>query len=358
MWQSPSPTLLTTEASRASTLIRAKAPLRISFAGGGTDLPSFYAEHGGAVLSSTINRYVFVSLCPRDDDEIRISSMDFDLMVKYRLNEQPIYDGVLDLAKAAIARINSRTSSHGFDLSFQSDAPAGSGLGGSASLTTAVIGACAEFASIRLSSYEVAELAYTIERRDLGISGGKQDQYTTAFGGFNLIEFSRDRIVVNPLRIDRSTLSDLECHLMLCYTGKTRFSAGLIDKQEAYYRQGRPQTLEGLQTLHRLVYEMKDALLMGKLADFAHLLDVAWGAKLKMNPEVSNPEIDEMYAVARSSGALGGKLLGAGGGGYLLLFCQVEKKRAVRERLEKMGGQFTVFSFVEEGLRTWESACL
>jgi D-glycero-alpha-D-manno-heptose-7-phosphate kinase len=349
------------------SLIRARAPLRISFAGGGTDLPSYYQEHGGTVLCSTINRYASVTLVPRHDQQVHICSLDFDLIVKYGLDEEPIYDGALDLAKAAIARLNGRPSGdggdgrlaggRGLDLYLQSDAPPGSGMGGSASMTIAVIGVLAEMAGRRLDKYDMAELAYAVERSDLGISGGRQDQYTTAFGGFNLIEFSKERVVVNPLRIDRDVLNDLEEHLMLCYTGGTRFSAGLIDKQEGLYREGRVETLEGLGELRRIAYAMKDALLTANLREFGALLDVAWKSKQRANPDITDETITEMYETARRSGASGGKLLGAGGGGYLLLFCEVGRRRDVREKLERMGGQFTDFAFREDGLQVWRSAC-
>ncbi len=339
------------------TIIRTKAPLRISFAGGGTDLPSYYEEHGGAVLSSTINRYAFVSLSPRDDLHIQLRSLDFDLTVKYHLNDEPAYDGVLDLAKATMGRLNVRENGAGLDLDLQSDAPAGSGLGGSGSLTVAVIGAVADRLGVKLDRYEIAELAYEIERSDLNIRGGRQDQYTATFGGFNLIEFSNRGVVVNPLRIERGVLNDLEHHLMLCYTGLTRSSAGLIERQEAYYERGRPETIRGLDRLHGLAYEMKDALLRGRLSEFAELLDEGWRCKVGLNPEVTSPAIDEMVAVAGKAGANAAKLLGAGGGGYLLLFCEVGKRRAVREALERLGGQFADFSFADEGLQVWRSEC-
>ena len=344
------------------TLLRARAPLRISFAGGGTDLPSYYEEHGGTVLCSTINRYASVTLAPRPDQQVRICSLDFDLIVKYGLDEEPIFDGALDLAKAAIARVNGRGGANGaggrgLDLYLQSDAPPGSGMGGSASMTIAVIGALAEMVGRRLDKYEIAELAYSVERTDLGISGGRQDQYTTAFGGFNLIEFSRQRVVVNPLRIDKDVLNDLEEHLMLCYTGSTRFSAGLIEKQEGMYRAGRAETVEGLNELRSIAYAMKDALLTGDLREFGSLLNEAWRSKQRANPDITDESIGEMYETARRNGAIGGKLLGAGGGGYLLLFCEVGRRREVREKLERMGGQFTDFAFREEGLQVWRSSC-
>lgn len=338
-------------------IFRARAPLRISFAGGTTDMPSYYIEHGGAVLVSTINRYALASVIPREDGEIRIRSIDFDLMVKYHIDEEPIYDGVLDLAKAAVRRLNSHGNRSGLDLSVQSDAPAGSGLGGSASLTVAILGSLAHAFRVRLDNYAMAETAYTVEREDLKIGGGRQDQYASVFGGFNLIEFSRDGVLVNPLRIPTQILNDLESHLLLCYTGKTRPSAGLIDKQERLYREGRPDTLVGLHRLRQLTYEMKDAFLRGQLGRFAELLEEAWLSKVSVNPDISDSMIDEMYGLAKKSGAISGKLLGAGGGGYLLLFCEVGRKRAVREALEKIGGQSVEFSFVNEGLQTWESWC-
>jgi D-glycero-alpha-D-manno-heptose-7-phosphate kinase len=338
-------------------IVRARAPLRISFAGGTTDMPSYYITHGGAVLVSTINRYTLVTLCPRKDNEVHIRSIDFDLIVKYRIDEEPIYDGVLDLAKAAVQRLNSHKSRTGLDLYLQSDAPAGSGLGGSASLTVAVLGALAHVLGIRLDNYQMAELAYTVERTDLCISGGKQDQYASVFGGFNLIEFSRNAVVVNPLRIPSNVLNELESHMLLCYTGKTRLSAGFIDQQEQFYLKGRPETVSGLHALRKLAYDIKDELLKGRLDQFAEALDSAWVNKLKVNPEISDSHINEMYDVARRAGAIGGKLLGAGGGGYLLLFCEVGKKRAVREELERLGGQFADFSFTNDGLQTWESQC-
>jgi len=339
-------------------IIRTKAPLRISFAGGTTDMPSYYMEHGGAVLCSTINRYAFVTLRPRDDGQIQIQSLDFDLTVKYHIDEEPIFDGILDLAKAAVGRLSSGSNHTGLDLYLQSDAPAGSGLGGSASLTVAVLGALAYYTNVRLDRYQMAELAYTIERSDLSISGGKQDQYAVVFGGFNLIEFSKEGVAVTPLRIPKEILNDLEYHLMLCYTGKTHLLAGLIDRQEQLYREGRRETLESLHALHQLAYDMKDTLLKGKLGEFASMLDFAWTSKVKANPEITDSGIDEMYAEARKAGAQGGKLLGSGGGGYLLLFCEGGKRRTVREKLEALGGQFADFSFADEGFQTWESSCL
>lgn len=338
---------------------RARAPLRVSFIGGGTDLPSYYTQHGGAVLTSTISRYAHVTVSPRDDGVISLFSVDFGRAVNYRLDEKPFHDEALKLAVAAVDRFREHGKlMSGIDVRIQTDAPAGSGLGGSAAVTVALLSALKQLLGIALTKYELAELAYTVERLDLKISGGKQDQYQVAFGGFNLIEFADDRILVTPLRLDSDIVYDLEYHCLLCYTGKTHTSARIIDGLERYIREGRPETMEGLRETYGLVYQMKEALLLGDLSRFAEILDHAWQVKMKLNlPQVTNSFIDEMYELARHHGALGGKLLGAGAGGYLLLFCEGDKKRQVREQLQRAGGQFMEFSFVNEGVVTWLGTC-
>ena len=284
-------------------IIRARSPLRISFVGGGTDLPHWYTQHPGATLSSTINRYAHVSLYPRPDKEVHIHSVALGYTVRYNLEDGPVFDGVLDLAKAAIRRLG---LSQGMELDVRSDAPPGSGLGGSSALTSAVIGTVAHYAGQVLTKYELAEMNHTIERVDLGIRGGKQDQYATAFGGFNLMEFYADRTVVNPLRVDRDIVNDLEAHLLLCFTGHARSNLGLIDKQVQFYAQGREETVRGMRRLYEMVFEMKEALLKGRLDTFGRMLNEAYVNKKRMNPEVAQGTIiDELYAVALAHGALG-----------------------------------------------------
>ena len=200
-------------AANQKTIIRAKAPLRLSFVGGGTDLPHYYNEHGGAVLSSTINRFSNVTLYPRQDNEVHVRSLDLDYSVRYRADETPSFDGFCDLAKATIRRLGSDL---GFELDIHTEAPPGSGLGGSSAVTAAVIGALGEYSGLVLDQYELAELNYAIERVDLNIAGGKQDQYATTVGGFKLIEFYKHPVLVTPLRIPRDVLNDLTCNLMLC----------------------------------------------------------------------------------------------------------------------------------------------
>lgn len=340
----------------AGSIIRSKSPLRISFVGGGTDLPQYYEKHPGAVLSSTINRYAHVSAYARNDGTVEINSLDLGHNVQYNLQDGPVFDGIMDLAKAAIRRME---LNHGVTLDIRTEAPRGSGLGGSSALTSAVLGALSAVNGSFHSLYDFAELNYTIERKDLGITGGKQDQYATTFGGFNILEFHSDRVSVTPLRIDRSVLNDLEAHLLLCYTGKIRPDLGLVDQQMRYFSEGRKETLAGMSRMYEMVYEMKEALLTGALDRFGEMLHEAYVNKQKMNPHVADgTPADALYAAARKNGAIGGKLLGAGGGGYLLLFCETSKQLKVRRALEELDGHFTDFSFDGLGMQVWRSCAL
>ncbi len=334
-------------------LIRAKAPLRISFAGGGTDIPLYYEKHSGAVLSSTIDRCAHVTLCQRHDMQVEIRSVDLGCSVRYTLEDGPVYDGMLDLAKAAIARVGVQ---RGIDLDIRMEAPPGSGLGGSSALTAAVLGAVTYLNGHRYTPGELAELNYVIERMDLKIVGGHQDQYATTFGGFNLMEFRGDCVTVTPVRLDSAVVNDLEAHLLLCYTGKVRPNLGLVEQQIQDYRKGRPETLRALARLYALVFEMRTALLTGSLDHFGELLHEAYETKKLMNPRVAEgTSADKLYETARKHGVIGGKLLGAGGGGYLLLFCDTGKQLKVRQALEALGGQFADFSFDALGLQVWRS---
>jgi D-glycero-alpha-D-manno-heptose-7-phosphate kinase len=338
------------------TIIRAKTPLRISFAGGGTDFPHWYDLRPGAVLSTTISHYARVTLYPRADNAVRIRSVDLGYMANYDLNAEPAYDGMLDLAKAAIRRLG---CSKGLDLDIRCDAPPGSGLGGSSALVSTVIGAVACNEGKEIERYQLAELNYEIERNELKISGGMQDQYATTFGGFNLIEFSKSGVLVNPLRLDESLIADLEAHLMLCYVGKVRSNTGLIDKQIRNYREKREATLEGMERIYSLVYDMKQALLKANLAEFGELLHEGFLNKKRMNPDVTAGTIaDELYEEARKHGATGGKLMGAGGGGYLLLYCETHRQHEVHEALERAGGVVTNCSFEKKGLQVWRTRAL
>jgi D-glycero-alpha-D-manno-heptose-7-phosphate kinase len=311
-------------------LIRAKAPLRISFAGGGTDVPPFPAREGGLVLNATINRYAYGTLRPRMDGGITIHSHDYGSSIQLAPREMP-----------------------DFDLLLHSNAPPGSGLGSSSAMMVALIGVLKEFRNVPVTDYELAELAHSIERDELGISGGRQDQYAATFGGFNFIELSGDHAVVNPLRIAPDIVLELEHNLLLCYTGTTRQSDHIIEDQMGRYERGEADTVAGLIAQKELAVEMKNALLQRRLGRFGELLDAAWQAKKRMSARISTGRIDELYEAALGAGALGGKVTGAGGGGYLLLYCRHDRKHEVAARMRELGASVDEFAFESAGLRTW-----
>ncbi|MFC2000636.1 GHMP kinase [Chloroflexota bacterium] len=332
-------------------IVRSKAPLRISFGGGGTDVSPYPEERGGATLNATIDKYAYCTLVERDDDAIKITSLDYDIVVKYRTNRKPRYDGRLDLAKAATKVLG---ISRGFDLYLHSDAPPGSGLGTSSALVVAIVGALKKWLKLPVEDYDFAELAYRIERVEAGMGGGKQDQYAATFGGFNFMEFVGDKTVVNPLRVKRDTINELEYRLMLCYTGETRPSAGIIEDQVAGYSSGKEDVIRALDETKALAYSLKNALLLGKLNEFGLLLNEAWCCKKRFADKMTDPLIDHLYETGRANGALGGKLLGAGGGGYLLFLCEFDRRHIVAERLEEAGGKVVGFTFDLKGMQAWE----
>ncbi|MGA9159562.1 MAG: GHMP kinase [Actinomycetota bacterium] len=328
--------------------IRASAPLRISFVGGGTDFPHYFERHGGAVLSATIDHAAHVRVAPRDDGQVRIRSLDLGHLVEYRLEQGPVYDGVMDLPKAAIERMGVRT---GVEVDIASDAPPGSGLGGSSALVTACVGALSMLTGRSMGRRDVAELAYAIEREDLGIAGGWQDQYAAAFGGFNLLEFAADGVTVSPVGLSPDAVSRLRAHLMLCYTGQVRTDLGLIATQIQMYEEGREDTIVGMKQLQAMAYEMRYEIASGNLDRLGSLLREAFESKKLMNPHISEgTAIDHLLGVAREAGASGGKICGAGGGGYLLLACSPERQPMVRDALEGLGGQFAGFAFRGRGV--------
>jgi D-glycero-alpha-D-manno-heptose-7-phosphate kinase len=334
-------------------LYRAKAPLRVSFAGGGTDVAPFPEREGGLVLSATINRYAHGVMRPRTDGIVSLESLDLGTALSYGATDPVRYDGELDLVKAAIKRVAQLDEARGIDLSLNTSAPPGSGLGASSALMVSLIGLLRDFHRLVLTDYEIAELAWEVERLDLGLKGGLQDQYSAAFGGFNFIEFHADRVIVNPLRIPRTTIDELEANLLLCFTGTTRAGDRIIDDQTKRYESSQGDTMSGLRMQKDLAVAMKDELLRGQLTAFGELLGTAWEYKKRMSPKITTPMIDEAYAEALAHGAVGGKITGAGGGGFMLFYCRPGERHRVAERLSLMGLQETEFAFEPEGMRTW-----
>lgn len=334
-------------------IIRSKAPLRISFAGGGTDVLPYLAERGGVVLSTTIDKYAYASLRFRQDQNITVQSLDYDIMAKYHVDDELLYDGELDLVKAVIKNL-CNGNGRGLDFFMHSDAPPGSGLGSSSTVVVALIGLIQRWNHLPLTSYDIAELAYHIERVDLGIKGGMQDQYAAVFGGFNFIEFGESAVIVNPLRIESDILNELNYRLLLCYTGRTRLSGNIINTQVSNYVRGETDVLAAMDELKSITLDMKNALLQGRVDDFGALLHDAWINKKKMANQITTSKIDVLYDTARKHGAIGGKILGAGGGGYLLVYCPFDRKHIIAEELENVGGQVVEFNFDFHGLQSWE----
>lgn len=331
-------------------LIRSKAPLRISFAGGGTDVSPYPEEKGGVVLSATIDKYAYGTLQFTGNHEIEVSSLDYDIVAKYQTDKDLIFNGKLDLVKSVIKRFGKK---QGIKLFLHSDAPPGSGLGSSSSLMVCLIGLFKHWQKLSLTNYQIAELAYEIERGDLGIAGGMQDQYAATFGGFNFMEFTKS-VVVNPLRIRKDVINELNYRLLLCYTGKTRLSAGILKRQTEAYLEKDKKVVNALNGIKKLTIDMKNVLLKGALDDFGRLLDKSWQQKRHLDENINTPQIQALYNMAKENGALGAKLLGAGGGGYLLIYCPFDRKHIIAEKLESLGGQMVEFSFEQEGLQTWE----
>jgi D-glycero-alpha-D-manno-heptose-7-phosphate kinase len=350
------PTISRARAQRSPSVLplyRAKVPLRVSFAGGGTDVPPFPEREGGLVLSATINRYAHGTLRPRTDGRIKVESFDLGVALDYGADESVDYDGRLDLVKAAIRRVAQLEEPRGIDLFLHTAAPPGSGLGASSALVVNLIGLLRDYHKLSLTDYEVAQFAWEVERQDLGLRGGLQDQYAATFGGFNFIEFFSDRVIVNPLRINPTSVLELESNLLLCFTGATRAGDHIIEDQTARYEASEDAALEGLRMQKELAKAMKDALLVGRLSEFGHLLGVAWEHKKKMSPRISTPVIEEAYEAACSSGALGGKVTGAGGGGFMLFYCPPRTRHRVSAKLHELGLEEAEFSFDQQGLRTW-----
>ncbi len=341
-------------------MLRSKAPLRISFAGGGTDVSPYPEQKGGAVLNCTIDKFAYATLesIPDGAGRVELESLDYDVKVIYEKPSDFLEPtGELDLVKAALRVLrrpeNGEATHDSLKLFLHSDAPPGTGLGSSSTMVVALVGAFHQYLRRPWTAYDIAELAYEIERREFGMKGGKQDMYAAAFGGFNFIEFGGSRTVVNPLKIRAEVLNELAYRLLLCYTGTSHYSNDIIERQQQNYAEGRGDTVSALDATKQLAFDMKNELLRGNLDEMGRLLDAGWQMKKKFTEGITNPKIDAFYQRARDAGALGGKLVGAGGGGYLLLFCDAERRARVAKTVQDAGGRVEDFALEPEGLQTW-----
>lgn len=333
-------------------LYRSRVPLRLGFGGGGSDLPIYSNKFGGQVLNVTIDRYVHVTLKPRKDDTITIKSDDFDITVAYDAKRNLPYDGNLDLVKAVINRLKNgnKTKISGFDLVIRADMPPGAGLGTSSAVVVAILGVMREWLGMELSNLDIANMAYMIERVDMGLAGGKQDQYSAALGGFNFIEFyETGKVVVIPLRIKSDIINELRENIILCYTG-------MIHKSEDLIKSQMPDTQSKEYIMHHIknmAKEMRDCILCGNLCSMGELLSMEWDYKKKLSPDISNSTIQKFEDVAYANGAGGVKVTGAGGGGVLIIYCDWTKRKKLCGELTNAGGKIIDFSFVETGLESW-----
>jgi D-glycero-alpha-D-manno-heptose-7-phosphate kinase len=331
-------------------IIRSRAPLRISLSGGGTDVSPYSDIKGGEVINSTINKYAYCSIIPRKDNQINIQSIDLGITEKWKVINAFEYDGNLDLVKAVI---NYFKINEGFDMYLHCDAPPGSGLGSSSTVIISIIGAILEWLKIIMSPYEIAELAYKLERIDLGLIGGKQDQYAASFGGFNHIEFIKDDVTVTPLRIRNDILNELNYRMLLCHTGKTRDSGNIIKDQRNSMEKEVSEVISALDEVKKIVKQMKKALVKGDIDEIGYLLDRNWIQKKRFSKKITNDYLNDLYETAKKNGVLGGKISGAGGGGFMFFICEFDKKHKVSDKLNKIGAETIPFNFDKFGLQTW-----
>ncbi len=331
-------------------IIKSRAPIRIDFAGGWTDVPPFSKEEGGAVINAAINRYTYATCIPRKRNEIKIISADFDIFLEVKSFRNLEYDGNLDMIKAAIKRLGIK---QGMDLYVRCDAPPGSGTGSSASIGVCLIGLLNHLQDKKLSNHEIANLARELEIQELKIAGGKQDQFAAAFGNVNFLEFQDPSVSLSPLRLSDSVINELEKHLLICYTGKSRLSGNIIQTVMGSYKKGIKKTTRALKNIKRITYEMKNALLSGDLKAFAKLMTENWENQKQLDKSTTNAQIDSLFEIAFKKGAIGGKALGAGGGGCVLFYCGINKEHIVRKALIEAGMQIIDFNFDTKGLQTW-----
>jgi D-glycero-alpha-D-manno-heptose-7-phosphate kinase len=332
-----------------ATYVRSRAPVRISFGGGGSDLTHFFEDNNGAVINTAISIYSHATMKKRSDSKINIFSSDLDKVFRASSLESAISKkSDFGLFQAIIKTIKPE---YGFDLYVNSDFPIGSGLGGSASVAAAVLGCFNMYRQDRWNQHELAELAFQSERIYLNIAGGWQDQYATVFGGFNFIEFNKKQNIVSPIRVNKNDLLELEESLILCDTGISHQSGNIHDDQKEKMKSNEIQDL--VKKNVELTYEIRNNLFRGRLNEIGKSLDKAWGLKKNFGNMISNDHIDKIYSGALKNGATGGKLLGAGGGGYFVFHTSTFRKQKLVKYLTQNNLKIHPFKFDNHGLQSW-----
>jgi D-glycero-alpha-D-manno-heptose-7-phosphate kinase len=356
-WRHASKGIHSRDGTRSIRGVRSRAPLRLGLAGGGTDVSPYCDTYGGIVLNATIDRFCYATLEEVSDGASEFHAPDIEAIDSATLCDGSAGPNSLTLHQAIYERLN-----RDFDLGRPcirlttfSDAPPGSGLGSSSALVVAAVEAFREFFALPLGEYDVARLAFEIERKDYGQAGGSQDQYAATFGGFNIMEFGpAERIVVNPLRIKAETLSELEASILLFHTGVSHNSAEIIERQADHISSGSAAKLAATHALKEEAIAMKEALLKGDLVRLAGVLERGWQAKKQLADGISNPQIENVFDVAQRAGAMAGKVSGAGGGGYILFLTDPVRRPTVVRALEDLqAGRVEPVHFVSEGAVAW-----
>ena len=335
-------------------IIRSKAPLRLGLAGGGSDVSPYSDLYGGLILNATINLSAYCTIETMEGDEVRVDAYDANAHVDCPLG--PELTGAPDLIRGVYNRIvrDFGPVPSAFRITTSNDAPAGSGLGTSSTMVVCILKCFAEWMNLPMGDYEIARLAYEIERKDLALAGGKQDQYAASFGGFNFMEFHQnDIVIVNPLKIKSWVVDELESSMVLYYTGRSRSSAAIISEQQKNTSSGNTVAIEAMHRIKQSSVDMKFALLKGDIGEFGRILGQAWEDKKKMAGAITNPVIQEAFDTAIAAGATSGKVSGAGGGGFMMLMVPPTRKTAVVRALEKLPGQVMPFQFTERGAHAW-----
>lgn len=337
-------------------IVHSKAPFRIGLAGGGTDVSPYSDEFGGAVLNATLNLYATTTLIPRNDGKIVLKATNLDKVITLSSTAMLEINGELDLQKGVYNRIVKEFSKTplSFELITAMDVGSGSGLGTSSTLVVSIIGAFVEWLKLPLGDHDIAQLAFSIEREDLKMAGGKQDQYAATFGGINFIEFfAENQVIVNPLRVRDEWIETLQNNLILFYTKTSRESAKIIEVQAENVVQKQEKPINAMHFLKEHAFEMKAAISKGDLTGVGQLLDKSWQQKKQMANGISTSEIDRIYDAVMNAGAIGGKISGAGGGGFMIIYADQNKKTAVIDALHQFQGEIFPYVFCKEGLLTW-----
>jgi len=348
--------MLLAERRRRTAVVRARAPLRLGLAGGGTDLVSYSSQHGGAVLNATIDRYAFASIRTRDDGAVYFEACDLGREETHP-DAESLARSTLLLHRGVYERmIRDFNGGEPIFISVTTavDAPMGSGLGSSSALVVALIEAYRTYMDLPLARYDVAHLAYEIERVDLGLAGGRQDQYSAAFGGINFLEFLRDgEVIVNPLRFSEGTALELESSLVVAFSGQSRASDSIIRQQTEGLTAHTADVMEAMHQLRQDAIDMKRAIMMGDIPSVAALLERSWLAKKRTAPGVTNATIEKLEVMARQAGAIGAKVSGAGGGGFMMFVVPTERRYRLISALNDQGAMAYPVKFTERGSETW-----